>query len=191
MIRKLMTALFMAVFLAVLTSAWTPKIVHAACIVGLNGLICPPTPVPSGGSSGGPSGGSSAGPHKRPPKTQLLNPTKTPTPAPTFTPTSIPPVGFQTGPIEGNAGAAQNPSSSGYPWAATAVEIGVVMLALISVLIRWEARDAAGGLPNGKRQYNPLSVVKIWGAKGSTPKIRNTDSTITKPVDGSSSNIMK
>ncbi len=130
MIRKLITALFMAGFLLALTSAWMPKAAHAQCIAGLNGLICPNPPTPSGVSG--------AGSHKRPAKTQLPIPTNTPSPTPTISPTSTSPVGLQTVPITGRVGAPQNPSqgSSDWPWSATVVNYGFwVMLALTIVVV--------------------------------------------------------
>lgn len=182
-IRKLITALFMAMCLLALTSAWMPSVAHAACIAGLNGLICPPTPAAAGGAS---SGGSDDRRHKRPTKTpfptQTSTPTTTPPPTPTFTPTSVPPLGGPTGHSEGNAGAAQNPGpySSGYPWAATVVEYWWLALIMILVptaaglivrgkrqhdnpiLVRGNSfvdRDAATGLPSGQRLHKQASVV--------------------------------
>ncbi len=188
MIRKPITCLLLAVFLVILTLAWTPQAAHAQCIAGLNGLICPPPPAPTAGTSGG----SSSGHHKRSSQTPLPTPTLTPIPTPTSAPASLPPLYGQAGPSDGNAGAAPNPNqgSSGFLWKATLLEYW--WLALILILVPAVAglligsrmhrgnpvlvdgtsavdRDAGTGLPGGNRNHKPtLSSTSDATGEGSS-----------------------
>ncbi len=192
MIRKLIAALFVAVLLLILSSAWRPKLAEAQCVLVSDG---------SDGFVGAPAQSSSkGGEHKRPAKdaipTKTSTPSNTPFPTPTIAPTPVPPLGGQTGHSAGNVGAALNPSqgSSGYPWAATVVEywwleLIVILVPIVAglmlqrqrrrqnpILVGGDSlgdRDAATGLPSGKRSYpHASSATPDWAEAGGSGNSR-------------------